>query len=381
MSNQVANPVSEDRTSVDAPTPMLRVLGIAVAALVVGVGVARWLESGGQHPVAAYLHVRTSLVTADRHCRVVSLQQPVGERIAAGDPLLTFTDTELEQRVAAVRTQVETLSKQLGQAHATANLELAQSQQDLDDRICQVQLQVADYRQSRHESEMRRSLLADLLASHQTAMWDNGETLVKSLMFQPPWPNRDRIQTVLQLESYATQADLLAANIEICESRLESLRSHRTGLCSQIEESCGVGVTELRLQQTQLELAQLEELQSQLSVASPVQGQVGQYRSRPGAVLQPGDPIVELHDDSQRYLVAQVPSTRIHEFKLGRGVTLSFPGNERRQGRVVRIAPQANARDASDPTGDPQVDVEIEPIGRLWPSVPVGTKIIAVLDR
>lgn len=379
--NQVANAAPDDATPVDAPPPTLRIVGFAVLALGIGVGIARWFEAGARAELAAYVQVRTSYVTADRHCRVVNLQQAVGQRIAVGDPLITFTDTDLERQIAAARVHVEALNKELCQAQATAKLELAQNEQALDDRICQVQLQVADYRQSRQESEMRRSLLADLLASHQSAMWDSGQTLVKSLLFQPPWPNGERIQTVLQMETYATQADLLAANIEICESRLASLRDYKSGLFTQIEESCGVGVIEYRLQQAQQELAQLEEQQAQLTIPSPAQGQVGVYRSRPGSVLQPGDPIVELHDDSQRYLIAGVPSTRIHEFKVGRTVSLSFPGDERRQGRVARIAPQANARDASDPSGDPLVDVEIEQLGRLWPSVPVGTRIATLLDR
>jgi multidrug resistance efflux pump len=380
-SSEAANAAIQDRQPVDAPAPPLRLLVLALAALALGIGASRWLESGGDHPVSAYVQVRTTFVTADRVCRVLQHVQAPGERITIGDTLISFADTELEERIATARLEVAALQKELSQREARAKLELAQSEQAADDRICEVQLQAADYRQSRQESEMRRSLLADLLASRQSAMWDNGDQLVKSMLLGLSMPKIELMQTNLQLESYATQTDLLDENIKICEARLESLRSMRCGLCEQIRESCGVSLTTHHLQQAEQNLAQLEERQTQLTVASPAVGQVGVYRSRPGDVLQPGDPIVELLDDSQRYLVAEVPSTRITEFKIGRTTTLTFPGAELRQGRVVRVAPQAGPRNSNDPLADPLVQVEIEPAGRLWPTVPIGTRIEAIADR
>lgn len=380
MSSPHARSSAAESSAADAPAAPLRIAVVAVVALGLGIGAARCIESTGKQPVAAYLQVRTTFVTADRPCRVLEQQQEIGERITIGDPLIAYSDTELEQKTESARQKLEMLTKELQQAEARARLELAQCEQEIDDRICQVQLQAADFRHSQHESEMRRSLLADLLASHQTALWDTGESMVKTLLLNQPWPNSERMQTVLQMETYANQADLLAANIEICESRLTSLKGLKTSLPEQIRESCGVSLTALRLEQTRQELERLEARQTELVVTSPAVGQVGVFRSRPGDVLQPGDPIVELLDDSQRYLIAEVPSTRIHEFKPGRTVVLHFPGNERRQGRVSKVAPQAAPRDPSQPGADPLVAVDLEQAGRLWPSVPIGTRIDVIVD-
>ncbi|MFV0446164.1 MAG: HlyD family secretion protein [Planctomycetaceae bacterium] len=379
---EAANAATDNRSGADAPAPPFRLLVLATLALGLGVGAARFLETRGDRPVAAYVQVRTTFVTADRTCRVLQLQQAAGDRITIGDPLVAYADADLEQQLVSIQQHIETFQKELCQAEARSRLELAHCQQSLDDRICQVQLQMTDYRQSRTESEMKRSVLAELLASKQSALWGNGDSLhIKSILFDQIWPNSERLQTSLQLETYTNQSELLAANIQICETRLESLRSMRSGIGEQVRESCGVPLTALKLEQAQQQLKRLEERQTQLSVVSPAVGQVGVYRSRPGDVLQPGDPIVELLDDSQRYLVAEVPSTRITEFKVGRTVSLIFPGNELRQGRVSRVAPQAGPRSADDPLSDPLVQVDIEPAGRLWPTVPIGTRIDSVAVR
>ncbi len=378
---QVSSTVAEDVSATDAPTSPMRLLCVGVLALGLGLGAARWLEQGGQRAVSGFVQVRTTFVTAERRCRILHHQQPIGERVTIGDPLVSFADAELEQRVLTAQQHVETLVRELEQAEATAKLELARSEQSLDDRICQIQLQAADYRQSQQESELRRSLLADRLAGHQTAMWDTGESLLKSFVLNEPWPRSERLQTALQLESCAHQSTLLTTNIEICETRLASLRSWKSTLPTQIRESCGVSLTSLRLEQAQQELQRLTSQQESLVVMSPAVGQVGVFSSRPGDVLEPGDPIVELLDDSQRYLAAEVPSTRIHEFKPGRTVTLMFPGQERRQGRVSRVAPQAQPRTGADRNADPLVSVDIEQAGRLWPTVPIGTKIEVLPDQ
>ena len=372
---QACSAVAADRSAADAPTPPLRLLVVATLALGLGVASARWLESGGLRPVSGYLQVRSTLVTADRCCRVLEHSQQAGERISIGDALVLYSDSDLEQRLEALRHQVQTLEKELAQAEARSRLELTQREQQLDDRIYECQLQAADYRKSQQESEMRRTLLADLLASHQSALWDTGESMLRSFVLNEPWPNSERLQTTLQLEGYASQSELMAANVQICETRVKALQAARNDLCDQVCESCGVPLTRLRLEQAQADLKKLESQQSQLVVTSPAVGQVGTFRSHPGAVLHPGDPIVELLDDSQRYLIAQVPSTRINEFKLGRTVTLIFPGNERRQGRVSRVAPQAGPRDSSDPDADPLIEVDIDQAGRLWPGVPIGTRV------
>jgi hypothetical protein len=71
---------------------------------------------------------------------------------------------------------------------------------------------------------------------------------------------------------------------------------------------------------------------------------------------------------------------RIHEFPVGKTLALLFPGHEKRQGRVTRIAPQTQPRDHSRPAADSIVMVEVEQAGRLWPTVPIGTRIEVLVE-
>lgn len=369
------------RPEQDAPTSPLRMLAFALIALVCGGAAAQWLDMGGRRPISAYVQVRTTYVTAERAGRVERVLAPPGTRVTIGADLVEYRDTELEERLTVAERQAEVLAIELRQAEARANLEIAQTEQELEDRICQAKLQAAGYRQDQFESELRHNLLADMLASHQSALWDSGEPILKSVLLSQMWPSQERLQTVLQMESIANQTSLCSENVAICETRVQALQQLRAALPEQVRESCGVSVTRARLEQSNAEIERLREMQSGLKVVSPAVGQVGLYRSRPGDQLRPGDPIVELLDDSQRYLIAEVPSTRIHEFTLGRTVNLQFPGAERRLGRVCKVAPQARPRDPSRADDDPVVEVEIEQAGRLWPTVPIGTRISLLTDN
>lgn len=381
MSAISSQSVAELPAPADAPAAPLRTILFALLALVAGVAVSQWAAVGGRRAVPAFVQVRTVFVTAERDCRVVRLEAATGDRVTIGTPLVALSDSSLEQQLSAGRAQVEMLTRELRQMEARAKLELAQTERDLEHRIGELRLQAAAIRQHKFESELQRNLLADRLASHETALWDTGEALLKSLVLDQKWPRSDRLQTVLQLESCNHLADLYSETLDLCQSRIARLEQHRETVPAQIRESCGVEVTAARLKQAEAEATRLEQLQTELAVYSPAVGQVGEYRRRPGDQLRPGDAIVELLDDSQRYLIAEVPSTQIHTFTPGRTVALVFPGQERRQGRVGKIAPQARPRDASNPLADPVVAVEIEQAGRLWPTVPIGTRIDVFADE
>ncbi|MEZ6067759.1 MAG: HlyD family efflux transporter periplasmic adaptor subunit [Planctomycetaceae bacterium] len=371
------NVLDEGGPVVDAPAQPLRVLLFSVIAIAAGVAFTGWIESGGRQAIPAYLQVRTVSVTAEQACRVERFHAVAGGLVTIGDALVELSDTRLQEDLSLAAARIEELNAELAQVERRASFELALQQSDLDERICQLQLQVTSYQRERFESELRRNLLADVLASHETALWDTGDPLMDSLLVAQKWPDAERMSTMMRMETASQTAELIASNVEICEERLKTLRSLRSSLADDVRAANGVEVTRTRLKQAQGEHERLAARQTRLQLCSPAVGQVGRYRARPGDQLQPGDPIVELLDDSQRYLIAEVPSRRIHEFTQGRTVWLLFPGDEKRQGRVAQVAPQTRPRDGED---DPVVEVEIEMAGRLWPQVPIGTRIDLVVD-
>jgi multidrug resistance efflux pump len=352
-----------------------RTLLPALLALASGVAAAAWFEHRAASTIHAHLAVRTTFITAERTGRVLRLEAAEGERITPGSPLVVLSDSELESKLRAAEDLVESLTLEARQAKLHADLELAMHQQDLDDSIFLAQVESAGFLKQKYDHELTRSMLADLLSAHESAIWDNGDPLFKEIVLSQRLPSSQRMATVLQMEQASNQAEISAALVEISDQRITTLTKLKESLPARIQESCGVTIAEDRLKQAQADLDQLAARQPEVVVASPACGQVGVFRRHAGDELRPGDPIVELLDDSKRYLIAEVPSQRIHEFAPGHRVTLAFPGGEEREGRIVHIAPQAEPRDLSQRAVDPIVKVEIEQCGRHWPTVPIGSRI------
>jgi hypothetical protein len=64
---------------------------------------------------------------------------------------------------------------------------------------------------------------------------------------------------------------------------------------------------------------------------------------------------------------------------VGDQVCLLFPGRERRQGLITRIPLRATL-----PTGvdeDARVELRIEPTGKLWPMLPIGSQVLLLTAR
>ncbi len=372
---QVQNPAEEHSLGAELPAPPLRIALGVVIALIAGIGLARWLERGDAHTVPAFLRVRTVSVTADRSGRLVEFLVEEGDRITVGDQLLVLADTDLEDKVLQAAENIKILEQQFAQAEAQANYQLAIQRQELDEKICQIRLKSAEYLKQQYDHELRKNMLADRMAMHESALWDAEDLLIQSLSLESRWPDSDRIATVHQMEVAANAAEVSAAQVELCEERVEALKRTSESLSTYIRESCGVELVKTQLEAARSEMKRLEERQSRLTLCSDAVGQVGVFRHRPGDHVRPGEPIVELLDDSQRYLEAFVPSRRIQEFQVGNEVLLTFPGQEKRRGRIVRIAPQVKPDSSAHDFSDPVVPVEIEQAGRLWPVVPIGTRI------
>ena len=94
--------------------------------------------------------------------------------------------------------------------------------------------------------------------------------------------------------------------------------------------------------------------------------------------MQTGEVMLRILHPDRRYVTAYLPTRRVYELRLGQEVELQFPGNQEFRGQVVDIPLVA---DVIGHTGDTQAAVRIEPVGRLWPYVPVGSQIDVISSR
>lgn len=355
------------------PFRTLLFVGLAFAA---GLGAAWGLSRRAGSCFEGRIEARTTFVNADRAGVVTELLAEEGSRVTLGDPLVKLADGELQILIARAHQEVVTLTSERDQALAVAAVELAWRMKEIEADIVDVQLRSADYMKEKFDYELERSMWADMLSSTETVMFDNGEASFQSMVLNSRIPNEQRMNAMLRHETACNAVDVSSVQVEICDQRLAELAKLKDQLPERVREKSGVTVSEERLAAAEAELERLESRQNELTVVSGAIGTVGVYRRKVGDHLEAGDPIVELLDDARRWLIVAVPSTEITEFTVGRTLDLTFPGRQERQGTVLSVAPQAEPHSiVESTTGDATVIVRVEQHGKVWPDVPLGSRV------
>jgi multidrug resistance efflux pump len=141
-----------------------------------------------------------------------------------------------------------------------------------------------------------------------------------------------------------------------------------------VKRSAGVDVLHAQLTQAKRDLNHIQAERTQLEIKSPAIGRIGVMRIAAGSPVNPGGAIVDILDDIQREVVVLAPSEKILLFRRGEKVSVTFAGQEEREGRIVKIAPQAQTR--TDEVGSEAfVEVRIQQVGEIWPEVPAGSRV------
>ena len=142
----------------------------------------------------------------------------------------------------------------------------------------------------------------------------------------------------------------------------------------------GVDVAEEQLRSARATLAELERIRARLTLKANAYGTVGLYLKPPGDTVSVGDEIVERYDRERQHIVLPVPSRLITRYPIGTLVTLRFSGPVKCRGRVAKVPPHTEQNIMTPPGEDPLVRLVIEPVGRLWPVVPIGSSVEAEVE-
>jgi hypothetical protein len=94
--------------------------------------------------------------------------------------------------------------------------------------------------------------------------------------------------------------------------------------------------------------------------------------------LPNGEIMVRILHTDRRYIMVHLPTRRVTEMQAGQEVELMFPGNQEFRGQIVDVPMLA---DTTGSSGDTLAAVRIEPVGRLWPMIPVGSQVDVVSLR
>ncbi|MEI8383164.1 MAG: HlyD family efflux transporter periplasmic adaptor subunit [Planctomycetota bacterium] len=356
-----------------------RLLMLCAASLAAGIGVAKWLDLRGSVSYGGALQSRTTSITAERTARIQEILLVPGQRVVPGDKLLQLSDDRLASQIVQKQRELVELEAELKQARATADVELEWRKRELNGEIFQTQLKVSSVTQEQTAKQVEQLAWQDHLKGMQQNRIGpdlaDAELPVKSIILDSPFADERKLQAILREDAAAIAAEALTAQIALCEQQLDRLRNLEKDLPDKVRVSAGVDLIETRITGARDELAGLEKQREALTVISPAHGIIGTIHHRPGDVVSAGNAMVELLDDERRHLVACIPTSAATKLRSGTKVELMFPGRQNRIGLVAAIPPHAIPADHKSSSADSQVEVKIEPAGKLWPKLPVGSRV------
>lgn len=377
MPQESAPAAHAPRNSASFPAPRSRIILFSLLALAAGVGMSVWLGKLRFERFPGYLQARLQTLSAGREARIAEILVAPGTVVAPGQPIVVLADKELEQKLQLSRQEIQSLEIELSRTKAALEVELDIQRRDILDRIFATKCRSAQL--------MRQQFIG----SPENSLSSRIATRFKSEA-QPPVTFVTRSSQLFEDVSRGDQAHgsrsasvnrnvparALSVEMELCIDHVAQLEKMSQELPQKIARSMGADLAQARLDHAKAALTVLEKQQKELTLVAESAGMIGVYHKQVGDHVTAHEPIVQLLDEEQPFLMVQVPSPRISDFAPGTVVELRFPGGEKGKGRVETIPPQTS--DVPDETGvksETKITAHIDPVGKLWPNIPFGSVV------
>jgi len=161
------------------------------------------------------------------------------------------------------------------------------------------------------------------------------------------------------------------------ESRLRKLEDLQELMPDRILQAAGIEQMRMHLEDARKTLEAMQSASREISVVSPSYGVVGQIRHRAGDLLESGDVLLKILHSERRFVVVYVPTDAIGQLQSGSRVKLRYPGHEEYEGLVTAIP---SIVDAASPGTSTLAAVRVEESGRMWPELPIGSRVDVVMN-
>ena len=400
------------------PGTFFRSLTVIVCALLAGWLVVWMIGQGKNRPLTGVLAADITSIRVPVASRLSTVHVRAGDEVFSGQPLMTVENTEQQPQIEDCQRQLQEAERELKRLEAQATIDAEWRRRDLDADIAGVREHLAFLEgpvpraRTGSRSALRTRGVPATQVSLRTAvagrtndagpsqiLFFNGDksTAAKSdtatatptlplTNSDPEIPVRLIAAPLDDLSQAATAppepAPALPANLvedpESLRAELTRLEEVRSGLKTRIEDALGVSAIRERCSELAEKLQTLQATSTEITLASPVYGIVGQVRGRTGDHLQSADVVLRILHTDRRSVVVQLPTTRVHEMSVGQEVELRFPGNQIYRGQVVEVPLMADAPAESRET---TTVVRVEPVGKIWPSVPIGCQVDVISSR
>ena len=394
------------RQSSTLPASPLRTMSLLIVALLIGFCSVYLLGRRHNEPLTGILSADITTIRVPAASRLTSVQIKAGEEVFSGQPLLTLEKLEHLAFIEAQEHLVRDLEREVKRVEAQAAIELEWRTRDLNRELSNVRQRVAlrelDGRTANRVPDGKPNRLQDgvpvrSVSSSNAAplnstprgraggiIFFSGASGQSSAVSEPAHvPELPEPVRIAQLPNNSLISDSEAIapadpDLQTLRSEQSRLEAVRTTLPATVNEAVGATTIQAQYAEAAKQLETMKSVSREVNVTSPVYGTVGQVRYREGDDMQAGEVMLRILHTDRRYVMAYLPTRRVHEMRPGQEVELQFPGNEEFKGQVVDIPMVA---DLTGQTGDTLAAIRIEQVGRLWPNVPVGSQIDVISSR
>jgi multidrug resistance efflux pump len=340
----------------------------SILALAAGVAATVAFEQVKYERFPGYLQAHLRTVAAARDAQVSEILVTPGTVVSAGQPLVRLKDPAFEQRLEAKQREIEALEIELSRSQALLEVELEWRGKNLAEQIFDARMKCMQAARRELQTpvnfefgrETAWNLTPVTTAIGQTASIFSDRPLAEPTAGKAP----------------ATASRSEVTEVGLCTEHIQELERIKRELPEKISRSMGVDLAKARLTHAQAELARLESQKRELTLVADASGMVGVFQKDVGDHVLAHEPIGQLLDEEQPYLLLQIPSPRISDFAPGTVVELRFPGGKKGKGRVEEIPPQTSPipGENSASTGT-VITAHVDPVGALWPNLPFGSVV------
>ncbi|MFQ5731516.1 MAG: HlyD family secretion protein [Planctomycetaceae bacterium] len=354
------------------PAPRTRTFVLVAIVLGFSVFLTGWADSEEEFATGR-LAARTTDVLAETNGRVETWLVKPGADVGPDVGLLVIRDEGRAGEIAAVTAEIARLESEQIRRRAQAEVDLSWRLRSLNGEILKTQLKTAELLQQEYDRNIEFHAWHDALRKAapgtRTASPDDVFRPVShsvNLLGDP------RLDAMRNHETARNAVEVARVQLLLCEDRLRELRELRRELPDRIRIAAGVEATTRQIAAAKERLRELETTPAQQELQADAYGRV-RLLSKPGSHVMAGDVLARIVDDERRFLSVSVPAEKLARFQSGSAVQLRFPGDEQRRGRVAAL--RTAKKDGAPPT------IIVQPTGRLWPRIPVGSAVQVLMPR
>jgi multidrug resistance efflux pump len=414
------------------PAGLIQTVLMLAIALLVGLLFVQWLDGGTPEMYAGNLKARTFHVTATKTGTLSNIMVAEGEQVLEGQQIAALYDSDLDSTRQSQIARVETLRQNVVAAKAKAELDLKWRVHELDREILEHRQAIASAEESAIEvpSVPETKLPPPIVEAtvptrtasvakpaparkrHGSTIWLSGRsgkrgqtppvmraTQTSESRTEPvdvPAPpveedpfaddfsglrtaTRPPVLQQISMEQLQSMPVTLskAEKIRLSEERINELNQLKASLRDSVQQASGLVAAQTALQNATSELKALEDTRHEIVLTTTGFGVCSKVLCSVGEKLQSGQPVLELIDSRNQHVSALIPSKHVDSITPGMKVSLYFPGRQHRRGRINSLPVRTTK---IGERGEAMLEIRIEPMGGLWPIVPIGSQVQVSLD-